>query len=208
MSDVKFIRINGRIVPIRKGGAQSKPSKGSSGKSNVTDVVAGSTAIGAGVATGYIGGKFAAKQLHSAAKLENIARQALRTSRQYSKVIINGYEKIPLNKLEQYGRISANSALKGMTAQIQSLKHFGNAQGLRLGGIIAAGTLVGHGVSKIFDGLNLKGRSRDLDQAASVTSGIAAGLLVNSAYYKPLMGGKGHAANAIKLAFKRVVLKK
>lgn len=212
MSDVVFRRINGRIVPIRKGGVAKSPKE--SRKVKATKAVA---AVTTGTAVGYYSGGFAAAATRVAANMmNNQYNKDLRTKKAIKMATARAARKaIKAGAVEQgsLGFMASQtkmkfkpdldrSILESARVHRQANRLFKGRLAIRSIGASVAGGLIGYGAVKGIEAISGKDASKgNIAKAFEVATPIAAGL-VTAAYYSRFVGLRSGVKLAIK-AYKK-----
>jgi hypothetical protein len=217
MGDVVFRRINGRIIPIRKGGSPKTPAKGIDPQ--VKTAIVGAGLVAAGVGTALFAGRFASKMVLASARLEDISRAAAKGAR----VIIEKGRKAATKASSKsltpwqpdlgFGTDTASEFVfkpaqkellnkfkrDAFRAGIASNAMFQNRQKVRAFGRIAGGALVTGGLSNLYEGVKGKKPGTAETTANAVAGGIV-GASVGLGYYSGLSGFKNAIKNLSKFS--------
>jgi hypothetical protein len=136
---VKFIRKNGHVIPIRQ------PALTEKGKTDAKNAVAGAALVASGVATGLASGHAYRKTVSKATSLSARAFNTLEKLRVYKGK--------PMRDLGHFAKKQQNisKAAKLSHNAFKSSRAIGRlAPGVRIGGQLAASTLIGIGAGKLY----------------------------------------------------------
>jgi hypothetical protein len=177
---MKFIRKNGRIIPIAEKRKDSAKAAG---------------AVAAGGAVALATAKATSGMMHDSAKAENAARTAAKSytaSKMKFKQLGPLFEhaKPPMDEAKAAMRFAVQS--KGLEKKAFKVRNLGTA---------IAAALIGVGVNKALDHTKLKDEPGK-KAAVSTGAAVVATFAVMSPYYR---GVGNTVAHALKLAAKRVV---
>ncbi len=215
MGDVVFRRINGRVIPIRKGGTSKTPEKSSN--PDVKKIAIGAAVVGAGVATALFAGKFASKMVIASAKFEDISRTAAKGARTIITRARSAAKRAATrnstpwqpgldlgdNAASEFVFRPAQKELlkrykrQAFTAGIKSNTLFQNRQKVRSFGKVAGGALVTGGLNEMYEGAT--GEKAGLKETSinSVAGGVI-GASVGLGYYGGLSGFRNAFKGLIK----------
>jgi hypothetical protein len=164
MSEIKFRRIHGRVIPI--------------GKKRQEDIIKGTVATTAGAAIGVVAGNKSAEMLHQSANLANEARKLAKLSK-----------KITVNTPTQaaYKRYFAKRVI-GIGVQSEQLRR--SSKLIKHGGLALSSAIIGAGVSKLVSDKDKK--KSETKKTLAFIGGAAASFAVQHAFLRGV-GNRGFA---------------
>ena len=213
MGDVVFRRIHGRIIPIRKGGASSKPKKQST-DSRIANGGKSAAATVLGVSTALYSGKFAAIATEKAARIMNKQHDATRATEKAVKLAAaraarkaakaGAVEQGALGFMAKQHTLKFRPALeKKLTEAAWSARKsdflFKSRLVIRRGGAGIAGALLGYAGIKGIEAATGKDASKsDIAKVVEFAVPLAAGIAA-TAYYGRFIGIKAGAKKAFSM---------
>lgn len=211
MSDVRFIRKNGRIIPIKRKDSQAN---GQPEKNRTFKAATGAAQVAGGLIVSKYAGKFAAHTLRDAATFSNQAQEAAKEATKIINKTKSALKKVPKEQLSlaindvpllKPKKIRLLSSLKHQTlgASVMSEKLFRSRLPIRALGSAVSGALIGAGVASAYEAI--KGKKLDTKEKTLATVSSAAGaVLTHQSYYKnlgaTLRGSFSHAFRFLKMA--------
>lgn len=193
---VRFVRIHGRVVPIRE--------KNDLGRKEKNTKVEGAALITTGVAVGLGAGALSARAHREAAIHENVH---LNYKRKLKDILKNGGlnggakpEGSGPRLRKQYGQF-VNQAVKN---KAEAMRFDQAGKVIKNTGLGVSAALVAIGTNKLIPEKTKK-EHKVVTTAVSGASGLGAAFLIRSAYYKSSHMGNMKTWGAVKLAAKRVV---
>jgi len=162
MSEVRFIRKNGRIIPIKK-------------DNRLRDGIVGVGALGSGAVLAETSGR-------SIAKVMKASNQSIRMATAYNKRAMFAANNMASDRILErlIGKSDKHAYRGGEFAKLARKKVLANSK--------VSALLVGYGASKIADSLGIEDQSTK--SAIGIASGVGSYTLINASYQKVLKGTK------------------